>query len=74
MFLFEEKYLPYFLKTLTPNGKSDYDPFGLNYYSKEQVQTILNELLVADLPDKDIFCKWLQKCIDCYYGFYILGI
>lgn len=74
MLLFEETYLNYFLKTLTPNGKSYYDPFGDNYYSKEQTQTILNKLLVTDLPHKDILCKWLKKCVENYHGFYILGI
>ena len=74
MFLFEEKYLKYFLKTLTPNKKSYYDPFGYNYYSKEQAQNILNDLMVTDLPHKAIFCDWLKKCVENYYGFYILGI
>jgi len=74
MYLFEEKYLNYFLNTLTPNGKHQYDPFGDNYYSKEQSKSILNELLVTDLPDKNVFCKWLKKCVENYNGFYILGI
>lgn len=74
MFLFENKYLNYFLKTLTPNGKFDFEPFGVNYYSKERAQNILNELLVADLPNSNILCKWLTKCVESYQGFYILGI
>jgi len=72
--LFEEKYLNFFLETNTPNGSNKYYPFGINYYTQNQTQYILNQLLNSDLPHKKILCDWLKECIEKYNGFYILGI
>lgn len=56
-----------------PNGETGFDFFGINYYDSETTLKILNELKKFGEKHK-ILLLWLQKAMDNYNGFYILGI
>lgn len=55
------------------NEYDSFDPFCINYYSKDCINIIKEKLLEARPKDYEMVLKWLEES-DKYNGFYILGI
>lgn len=49
------------------------DPFGINYYKPELIETIVTELLEVKPTDFEKLLEWLNTAKK-YNGFYILGV
>ena len=49
------------------------DLFGINFYSREQTDAIIERLAEEKPPEYQILCSWLQAGKP-YGGFYILGV
>ena len=49
------------------------DLFGINFYSREQTDAIIERLAEEKPPEYQILCRWLQAGKP-YGGFYILGV
>lgn len=57
-----------------PDGQEEFDPFGVNYYTKEHAYEIL-EIIKADKPaDWKVLAEWLAKAVSENNGFFFLGI
>lgn len=48
------------------------DPFGINYYTPKQADTIIKKIAAEKLCDYQILLKWMEN-VNNYNGFYILG-
>lgn len=71
----EEKFFSDYQKYLKPpDGKSEVDPFGINYYSKKHANNILKRIQEEKPTDWEILAKWLEKAASEYNGFFFLGI
>ena len=49
------------------------DVFGINYYTSDQIDSIIQRLAIEKPIDYELFTNWLMKA-KTYNGFYILGI
>lgn len=49
------------------------DPYGINYYGPDRIDSILAKLLSRRPADYETFVEWL-KAAKKYNGFYILGV
>lgn len=58
----------------SPCGASELDAYGINYYTKEQTQKILNEIKEDKPEDHETLADWLEKAANDYNGFYFVGI
>lgn len=58
----------------TPDGRNAFDPFGINYYSKEKTRNILKIVTEEKPADWETLSQWLEKAIGDYNGFYFLGM
>lgn len=58
---------------LLGNGEIGFDFCGVNYYSKESTEKILQKLKATDNKN-EVLIIWLEKAIKEANGFYILGI
>ena len=64
-----------YLKSPTPkNGFQELDPYGVNYYTKEQTLSILEGIEKAKPKDFEVLVAWLEKAATEYNGFYFIGI
>lgn len=71
---FFENYGDYLKAPNAHDGTQVFDPFGVNYYTKEQALSIL-ERIRADRPREcDDLILWLEKAATDYKGFFFLGI
>ena len=71
---FYQEYSKIFTDGVYCNGESGVvDIYGINYYSKEQTNTIIERLESLQPKDYECLIEWLQKAKE-YNGFYILGI
>ena len=58
----------------TPDGTQKLDPYGVNYYTKEQALVIM-ERIKNDKPQEfEALVTWLEKAVTEYNGFFFLGI
>lgn len=56
------------------NGdRSPMDLFGINFYSREQTNEIIERLAEEKPPGYQILCRWLQAD-EQSLGFYVLGV
>ena len=59
---------------LLGNGKiGPIDPFGINFYAREQVDPMMKRIKDERPPDCDILLGWFEAGAT-YGGFYLLGI
>ena len=49
------------------------DLFGINFYSREQTNEIMERLAEEKPPEHQILCRWLQAD-EQSLGFYVLGV
>ena len=49
------------------------DLWGINFYSREQANEIMQRLAKEKPPGHQILCRWLQAG-EQYIGFYLLGV
>ena len=49
------------------------DLYGINFYSREQTNEIMERLAEEKPPEHQILCRWLQAGEQCL-GFYLLGV
>lgn len=71
---FYQEYSKIFTDGIYSNGESGVvDTYGINYYSKEQINVIIERLENLQPKDQESLINWLQKAKE-YNGFYILGI
>lgn len=49
------------------------DLFGINFYSREQTNEIIERLAEEKPPGYQILCRWLQAD-EQSLGFYVLGV
>ena len=71
---FFENYGKYLEKPNSPDGTQKLDPYGVNYYTKEQTFAII-EKIKADSPEEfETLMSWLEKAVTEYNGFFFLGI
>lgn len=71
---FFEHYLKYLEPTNAPNGTQEFCFYGVNYYTKEQTQSILDRIKQDKPKECEILIAWLEKAVSDYNGFYFLGI
>ena len=56
------------------NGKiGPIDPFGINFYAREQVDPMMKRIKDERTPDYNILLGWFEAG-EAYGGFYLLGI
>lgn len=71
---FEKTYYDIFKNGIYNNLKSGaVDIFGINYYTKKEVNNIIKLLKEKKIQDHEILLEWLLKSLN-YNGIYILGI
>lgn len=71
---FEKTYYDIFKNGIYNNLKTGaVDIFGINYYTKEEVNNIIKLLKEKKIQDYEILLEWLLKSLN-YNGIYILGI
>ncbi|MBR3964531.1 MAG: hypothetical protein IKJ80_03905 [Clostridia bacterium] len=71
---FFENYGDYLRNPILSKETQELDPYGVNYYTKEQTLAI-REQIVNDRPKGfEVFAEWLEKAIREYNGFFFLGI
>ena len=58
----------------TPDGTQKLDPYGVNYYTKEQTFVIIEQIKNDKPQEFDILVTWLEKAATEYNGFFFLGI
>lgn len=58
----------------SPDGRSGFDPFGANYYSKGHAGDVLRGITAEKPADWEVLAAWLKKAAEEYNGFYFLGI
>ncbi len=67
-------YRKYLEPTNAPNGTCEFCYYGVNYYTKEQTESIL-ERIKEDKPEGfEVISSWLEKAVNDYNDFYLLGI
>ena len=71
---FFENYGDYFKAPKSPDGTQQLDPYGVNYYTKEQTLTIIEQIENDKPPYYETLVAWLKKAITDYNGFFFLGI
>lgn len=71
---FFENYGDYFKAPKSPDGTQQLDPYGVNYYTKEQTLTIIEQIENDKPPYYETLATWLKKAITDYNGFFFLGI
>ena len=71
---FFENYGKYLEKPNSPDGTQQLDPFGVNYYTKEQTLIIIEQIENDKPPYYETLATWLKKAITDYNGFFFLGI
>ena len=71
---FFENYGDYLEKPNSPNGMQIFDPYGINYYTKEQAFIIIEQIENDKPPHYEILVTWLKKATTDYNGFFFLGI
>lgn len=71
---FMAEYGKYLEPCTSPDGSGRFCFYGLNYYSTDRAAEIL-EMVKSEKPRQyNIISKWLEKDIQMYNGFYILGV
>ena len=58
----------------TPDGTQKLDPYGVNYYTKEQTFVIIEQIKNDKPQEFDVLVTWLEKAATEYNGFFFLGI
>ena len=61
-----------YLETL--DGTQKLDPYGVNYYTKEQTFVIIEQIKNDKPQEFDVLVTWLEKAVTEYNGFFFLGI
>ena len=71
---FFENYGKYLEKPNSPDGTQKLDPYGVNYYTKEQTFVIIEQIKNDKPQEFDVLVTWLEKATTEHNGFYFLGI
>ena len=72
--LFCEEYHEIFIDGTYPNREQGVvDIFAPNYYSPDQIDTIIERISASNPVEGDVLIEWLKKAKETN-GFYILGI
>lgn len=72
--VFYPKYESIFNCALFPNGGTGFDYCGINYYSPEKTEWILELLTPAIAKEYAALLPWLREAVKRNRGFYILGL
>ncbi len=71
---FFDEYGEIFINVTYNNLKTGYiDPYGINYYQKNQINDFINHMLESKPTDYKIMIEWLKEALQ-FNGFYILGL
>lgn len=57
-----------------PNGTTGFYQLGINYYDKCSTERVLEELKKDNCMEYKDLIHWLEKALNKYTGFYILGL
>ncbi len=71
---FLDNYGEIFGNGLHPNGTKSLDLFSINYYSLNELETIVKKINDNRPKDYETILEWLQMVQRNYKGFYILGV
>ncbi len=71
---FFENYGDYLKSPDYPDGTGALDPYGVNYYTKEQTLLILDKIKSDKPKEFEALVTWLKKAVNEYNGFFFLGI
>lgn len=71
---FFKEYGAYIKFPTAKNGFQELDPYGVNYYTKEQARSILEKIKKDKPKGFEVLGIWLEKAVTEYDGFYFLGI
>ena len=71
---FFENYHAYLQTPDSPNGAQQLDPYGVNYFTKAQTLTIIEQIEKDKPPYYETLGTWLIKAVNEYNGFFFLGI
>ena len=71
---FFENYGVYLETPDSPYGTQILDPYGVNYYTKEQTFVIIEQIKIDKPQEFDVLVTWLEKATTEHNGFYFLGI
>lgn len=71
---FFENYGKYLEKPNSPDGTQKLDPYGVNYYTKEQTFAIIEKIKTDSSEEFETLLSWLEKAVTEYNGFFFLGI
>ncbi len=71
---FYDEYGEIFVDGTYNNQKTGFiDPYGINYFQKNQINDFINHMLESKPTDYKIMIEWLKQALE-FNGFYILGI
>lgn len=68
-----DNYYKYLRETNTPDGTNKFNPYGVNYYTKEQTLSIINEIKKDKPENYERLVLWLENAVKLN-GFFVLGI
>lgn len=71
---FFENYGDYLETPNSPDGTQKLDPYGVNYYTKEQAVVIMEQIKNDKPQEFEALVAWLEKAVTEYNGFFFLGI
>ena len=71
---FFENYGDYLMPPNFPDGTQGLDPYGVNYYTKEQTNIIMEQIKKDQPKEFEALVTWLEKAVTEYNGFFFLGI
>lgn len=71
---FLDNYGEIFGNGLHPNSTKSLDLFGINYYSSDELETIIKKIESKKPKDYETILVWLHMVQKNYKGFYILGV
>lgn len=71
--IFDREYREIFQEPTNPDGGRRFDPDGVNYYTKEQTQTIIGEIKARCPFECQNLLPWLERAAE-YNGFYLMGL
>ena len=71
---FFENYGDYLNTPNFPEAKQALDPYGVNYYTKEQTFVIMERIKNDKPKEFEALIVWLEKAATEYNGFFFLGI
>lgn len=69
---FKENYLAIFNNPITPDNSNQFDPFGINLYTTDQLKENYNKL--KQIEADAVLLNWLKVAVEKNYRIYVLGL